>query len=324
MYITDKNVKLYENKSKLSEANKVIEYTEVVPANAITKDFKDLTLSEDILPAPGTKVTTTVRTYTYEIPSDSTHTIRSQSSNNTLNRSVKYVDNHHTTAHSPTRPSIPQTVVYNTESYSTVNKHTGQPIVTNESYEKREHHETNVIRNNTLPSGPRSPPYPAFSPDGPGGQTTKIVYNINRTENINNVTDTNTYPGGPAPRTSPDVSLPVPGPTTHRYYYKETSNTTNTIHGPPGDNSPNISPIKYPANGYPPHGNDNGYPPHNGPTNVTYKYSSTTTNTRHGAPDYGTPSPNGTIPFPVDYSPTNANPPQRVEELMQSFPNVRK
>lgn len=34
-------------------------------------DFNKLKLSEDILPIPGTKVTTTVRTYTYEVPTDS-------------------------------------------------------------------------------------------------------------------------------------------------------------------------------------------------------------------------------------------------------------
>lgn len=60
-------------------------------------DFKKLQLSEDILPVPGTKVTTTVRTYTYEVPTDGTINrdviIKdvSHSTNNTLNSSSTVV-----------------------------------------------------------------------------------------------------------------------------------------------------------------------------------------------------------------------------------------
>lgn len=42
--------------------------TKKVISSGLTKDVKEIALVDDILPVPGTKVTTTVRTYTYEIP----------------------------------------------------------------------------------------------------------------------------------------------------------------------------------------------------------------------------------------------------------------
>lgn len=287
----------------------------------LEEDLKNITLNDDILPVPGTKVTTTVRTYTYEIPGNA------PASTNTLSRkNVTYNTMHTNESNSMVQPNpihtLPQTVVYNTESYSTLNRDQ-QPIVNNRSYEVREHYESNTMRNNTLPT-PRS-----LQPASPVENTSTIVYNVNNTST--------SYPRHPLPNLSPNTPTQTSprsphGPTTHHYYYKESTNSTNTIHGPgsPG-NEPMVGPKPYntlthprPNGNYPPNGNVhyipvNGHPPQ---STVTYKYSSTTSNTNNRrGPDYVSPAP-----FPViegsDYPSPNGNPPQRVDELMQSFGNV--
>lgn len=50
----------FSNRQDIIQSNDIIQ----------SADFNKLQLSEDILPIPGTKVTTTVRTYTYEVPTD--------------------------------------------------------------------------------------------------------------------------------------------------------------------------------------------------------------------------------------------------------------
>lgn len=326
-----KKTKIYESNRSL---NKTAELVPVVNSSAATsvdieEDLKNITINEDILPVPGTKVTTTVRTYTYEIPANG---VLAPATSNTLNRkNVVYntVQTNETNniVHPHPVHAIPQTVVYNTESYSTLNRGIDKPIVNNQSYEVREHYESNSMRNNTLPLQPRN----AMPND------TTIVYNINNTTTT--TTERPGYPQSPnlSPKSMPYTSVPHSphspphsGPTSHRYYYKESTNTINSIHGPGGpSNEPLMSPKNTtptparPVGGYPPNGN----PP---PGSVSYHYSSTTTNTntnRRG-PDYGTPSLHSLppAPFPVDgveFPPANGSPPQRVEELMQSFSNVR-
>ncbi|KAH8284697.1 hypothetical protein KR018_012003 [Drosophila ironensis] len=306
----------------------------VTSGSTIDKELQDIALSDGILPAPGTKVTTTVRTYTYEIPAtgpgSNTSTINRShnlSNTNTLSSSYKHHESHNSTQNysqlSPIPPShAPQTVVYNTESYSTLNKNNERPVVSNQSYEIREHKETTTRgvspqpRQLPLGSGPAGTP--------PGNRT--IVYNIHKTDHVNTINELPPQQRYPAPH-SPNYGGPHSPPLqpgVNRYYYKETetSNTVNSIHGPPNGNGgapyePHPAPLKLtPANAYPPQQppNGNGYPPNT--TSYSYKYSSTTnTNNRRG-PDFGSPSP-----FPVDgvEYPVNANPPQRVDDLMQSF-----
>jgi len=304
----------------------------------IDKELQDIALSDGILPAPGTKVTTTVRTYTYEIPPNgpgsATSTINRN--HNTLSSSYKHHEtlnsnvNQNYTQLSPSH--VPQTVVYNTESYSTLNKPNDRPLVSNQSYEIREHKETTT---RGLSPQPRQLPLgPTGSPNGiPPNTNRTIVYNIHKTDNVNNVIAEPRYPHSPAhspnygsPHSPAQPQIPTGG--TNRYYYKETetSNTVNTIHGPPNGGVPyplepsHPAPLKQlPSTNYPQNGN--GYPPN---TTHIYKYTSTTnTNNRRGpGPDYGTPSP-----FPVDgveYPMGNGNPPQRVDDLMQSFGTVSK
>lgn len=355
-YETKHQTKVYESNRSLNKPEFVpaANSTTVATTNTTThleEDLKNIALNDDILPVPGTKVTTTVRTYTYEIPANAP-----LPTSNTLSRKIQYNTVQTNETNNVVQPhpvhTIPQTVVYNTESYSTLNKGHDKPPVTNVNYEVREHYETNAIRNNTLPLHPRNQ-HPA-----PGEPTNTIVYNIHNTS-----TTTNTErPGYPhSPNQSPTVTYvpgphsphqgpphggsprgPHPGPTTHHYIYKESTNTVNTIHGPGGPpNEPknNIpSTLNRPVGGYPPNGSP-GYPPTNGGpgypanghppnTSITYNYSSSTTNTnnRSGPPNYGSPSSGlPPAPFPVDgveYPVGNGNPPQRVEELMQSFGNV--
>ncbi|XP_061392042.1 uncharacterized protein LOC133327541 [Musca vetustissima] len=352
-YETKHQTKIYESNRSLNKpefvptANSTVVSNTQTNATLLQEDLKNLTVSEDILPVPGTKVTTTVRTYTYEIPANAP-----LPTSNTLSRKIQYNTIQTNETNNVVQPhpvhAIPQTVVYNTESYSTLNKD-NKPVVSNVNYEVREHYETNTLRNNTLPLQPRNHQHPV-SP-GPLGPTSgeppvgsnTIVYNIHNTTTTTN-TERPGYPGhspnnqGPRSPVSPQHG-PGPhhgpgGPTTHHYIYKESTNTVNTIHGGP-PHEPNK-----PHGGYPPNGSTGGYPPTNGGpgypgnghpphTNITYNYSSTTTNTSNtrGGPNYGSPStPLPPAPFPVDgvveYPTTNGNPPQRVEELMQSLGNT--
>ncbi|XP_030386941.1 uncharacterized protein LOC115633641 [Scaptodrosophila lebanonensis] len=357
----------YESKTKIYESNRTLNNAELVPNGGTTsktvtttsnidRELQDIALSDGILPAPGTKVTTTVRTYTYEIPAtgpgsttntinrNNTNAISSYQHHESLNSSQNYTQSPPNPLPHP-HPHVPQTVVYNTESYSTLNRPNDRPVVTNQSYEIREHKETtNTLHNSGGVGGPQSrqlPLTPAVSPNSPPGTNRTIVYNIHKTDNVHTVNELpppQRYPHSPAHSPNPNYGGPnspplqniPPGGTTNRYFYKETSNTVNTIHGPPNGGIPYettpLAPIKqapntaYPqqpptGNGYPPQGD--GYPPNT--TSYTYKYSSSTnTNNRRGpGPDYGTPSP-----FPVDgveYPVANGNPPQRVDDLMQSF-----
>lgn len=310
-----------------------------------------MALSDDILPMPGTKVTTTVRTYTYEIPANSPTDVNT-------NRTLLYKNNNYNTIQrneinqlinqqSPppiTTNTTPKTVVYNTESYSTVNRNEEIPIVTNYTKEIRDNIETNIIRNDLPP-----PQQQHRSPTGghPGSTNKTYIYKVNTTENVHSSQEPPYYRNTPqnvnySPQNSnypspQNLNYPPHGPTTNRYYYHE-SNVTNTTHGPGGPigpgspggpnyvpNEPMGSPQKLTAISYPPH---DRYPPQSPPNNPTiiHKYSVTnTTNTRHG-PDYGpSSSVQQPAPFPVDgisYPVANGNPPQRVDDLMQSFGNV--
>ncbi|KAH8413635.1 hypothetical protein KR222_002392 [Zaprionus bogoriensis] len=352
----------YSSRTKIYESNRTlnnnvelvpsVNTTKTVTSNVnIDKELQDIALSDGILPAPGTKVTTTVRTYTYEIPpnavvpgsSSTTSTInRSSTNNNTLNSSYRHHETHNSSQnYTQLSPSQlpPQTVVYNTESYSTLNPPNDRPLISNQSYEIREHKETTT--RGISPQPRQLPLRPAGSPPSvppPNNTSRTIVYNIHKTDNVNNVISEPRYPhspahspnyGAPHSPAQPQQQLPPGG--TNRYYWKETetTNTVNTIHGPPnGVGSPyppqepaHPAPLKLQlqpqAQPQPQPGN--GYPPN---TSYSYQYSSTTntTNNRRGpgpGPDYGSPSP-----FPVDgveYPVANANPPQRVDDLMQSF-----
>ncbi|XP_067629800.1 probable serine/threonine-protein kinase nek3 [Eurosta solidaginis] len=334
---------LYESRNKIYESSRVIDSTELIPSTTTTttqleKDLQNVPLSEDILPLPGTKVTTTVRTYTYEVPATGTLSratpLTSSTRYNTIQRNEINSSTIQSSAHKTLlTPVVPQTVVYNTESYSTINRAGDRPIASNHIYEVREHREANTLQNTLPPQQPRSP--------NTSGTNKTIVYKVNKTENIHSGPEFTSYPqhspdypsqNGPY-NTSPD-SYPL-GPTTTKYIYKESSNVVNTVLGSPSmpsDHLPGYLPPAHPPKksapiGYPPTGN--GFPPHEPPntSHSIYKYSSSsTTNTRRG-PDnsYGLPSSVAQpAPFPVDGMeyPIDSSPPRKVDELMQSLGQI--
>ncbi|XP_020714913.1 uncharacterized protein LOC101462990 isoform X2 [Ceratitis capitata] len=327
----------YESRNKLYESNRIIDSTDLIPSTTITttsqleKDLQNLPLSEDILPVPGTKVTTTVRTYTYEVPATGTLSRSTPLTSSTRYNTIQRNEINSSTLHSSPNaiPIAPQTVVYNTESYSTTNRGSEVPVTTNHLYEIREHRESNTLQNNLPLQQPRSPQ--------PGGSNKTVIYKVNKTENIHTGPDSypQRSPEYPLHQDSPQSGpYGPPGPTTTKYIYKESSNVVNTTHGSPvgpSETQPRYLPPAHPQHkttpiGYSPNGN--GYPPH-GPTNsqVTYKYSSTsTTNTQRGPTNpYGSPTTaTQPAPFPVDGVdyPIDSNPPQKVDELMQSFGQV--
>lgn len=320
---------LYDSSRSLSRP---IEHTITNATNATTtatqieKDLENLPLTEDILPVPGTKVTTTVRTYTYEIPSNTPNNSNTLSRKNLTYNTPRdgVVD-----AMPIPRSVGPQTVIYNTESYTNLGG--GQlekPPLTNQNYELREHYETNTIRHTDGPNPQQKQILPPT--DHPG---TQIEYNIHNYQTTENTTERTTYPPtnvrGPYPTTPTGPYLnnaPGQRPITHQYIYKETTNTINSIPqgGPPDGrlNEPIVVYPKYPVNAGP-------YPrPHPDPSNtINYSYTTTTSTTgpnRRG-PDYNTPSPTlPPAPFPLDGGqyPITSNPPQRVEDLMESLGQV--
>lgn len=300
----------------------------------LENDAKNL-LSDNLLPVPGTKVTTTVRTYTYEIPAEPGNT------NTINNRTLLYKNDAYNTSRNEyvSKQSLPPTVVYSSESYNTsnVSNNTMPPnnTLTIERTPINRVHEINettqdyrTIRNDYHLSSQQPPPLP------PTNKT--IVYNINRTEH-----NTSTVQGGPpsgpnnnypshtlvpqGPQQSPHHNHPNGGTT--NYYYRESTNTVNTINGgPPGgpggpggpgnvDYRPNVT-IEYPRDNYGPRDNKNIPPQHT--TNIMYNYSTTsTTNSRRGGPYNDSPTQPG--PFPVDgnvYPNNTGNPPTNVDELL--------
>lgn len=270
----------------------------------------------------------------------------------------------------PPPPSGNQTTVYNT--MTTTNRNDvypnelppralsphPEPITTNKSIMyKRDTKETttNVYPTPGGSGGRGHTPQPPVQPHHnlpPPNQST-IIYK-------HDITNTNTnvhhpppaggvpvYPREPAylppsARGEPN-NYPQHPDTKHTYIYKhETSNTKNTVYGPPGGPvSPHPNGGYYPSQPqvtYPPYGTLPAKPAHltdsspaSGPpppaNNVMYKYSSsTTTRNVHGGghPDDREPllAP---APFPTDgIDHVDGQPPKRLDDLLASFPEVRQ
>lgn len=344
----------YSSTSKTEDVPANVPYNEIVRVETtqggLPPELQDLsTLSEDILPKPSTKVTTTVRTYTYEIPAEP-----AQTTNKTIvykneydNRTTNVVPPHQVISHSP---PTNETYVYKNESHTTntidypggqpnyprptspvVHHHPGQPPVTNKTiiyktdtrettrnvYPKNQDYPIVEYPPDTLPRHPQSPP----------PSNTTIIYKENITDNTN--VHNHPPPGGvsvyPPPAGS---SPPQPGPKTTYYYKHESTNTKNTHYGPPGSASPypndkypkNQNPIiQYPSE--PPSSPNWSSPPHN----TTIKYTTnTTSSTRNVYPPEKEPLLQPT-PFPTDgYHdyPDGQNPPKRLDDLMATFGDV--
>lgn len=268
--------------------------TTTITTQQMEKDLENLTLRDDILPVPGTKVTTTVRTYTYEIPTtgpgSSTTSTLTPCNSSTLNRkNMMYNETMNTNSTMMVPPIVPSTATYNSEMYSTIHKGHERPVIQNQSYEIREQQQHYEQHNNSHLNEQRLN-YPLYSPTNnlrqpsPTRQTTHYIYKETATNNSNNLY--NNMPGTPGVGRPGPRMMPGPGP-----------DYSSQHHLPQ-------------------------------PTVTTYNYSSTTRSTRPG-PDYGSgPTPSmPPAPFPLDaggeYPPiNNGQPPQRVEDLMQSLGNV--
>lgn len=286
-------------------------------------DLEGLPLQGNILPPPGTKVTTTVRTYTYEIPGG--ENVPSP----TTNHSVIYnTSSQHNTLRSNTSTTLDRNRPERDVPPPTTHGET--TIYRNETYNNNT---TNYLPENRYPESDR----PTLPRPGPGKNVTYITETYNTTTNnqdgpefdrpfpvphqpefdrpfpvpphhpeptpVNktviykrNVRDTTTtnYPGQNRP-TSPLNGYP---PNTNvKVYNEDITNTTNNHLYPAG--SPN-----YPNNGHP----HNGHP--DGPPKTTYYYkheSSNTTNRRYGPPGSANQPPRNNEPQPIMMTPVNSN-----------------
>ncbi|XP_055381328.1 mucin-2 [Condylostylus longicornis] len=291
----------------------------------------DGSIAEDLLPLPGTKVTTTVRTYTYEVPSVVTRT------------NVLYHDDTRTIPQSSTSPQ-PSTIINKNYSEKTTKIHDNYSTTT----------DTRILSGN-LPSSPNDTipvnatlPHVHDGPDSPGHPGPKRTYyykhevhntknTVNQppppqpyineyhiTKNTTNTTTTNRYqPNDDSPTSlrpiSPESISPIPQPpVTHHTYITKTTTTNDYIDGPPRDLSPYDGPNR------PHYGPDTSrpHPPGWGPVSggghppVTQTYIRTHEKTT-----------SSTMPFPINESPNYpsspnggvAQPPKNVNELMASL-----
>jgi len=264
-------------------------------------ELENVTLTEKFLPPPGTKVTTTVRTYTYEVPaSPAQHSVYNQLTESSFDTNVhldKFSDA--STMHSTGRLTAPRTVVYNAESYSTAERKKAPP---SKIIQVNDRHETNTYNVNLLhndtPNGNRPP------------NSTLGVHKIEDIERVERNDIDSKY--------NPNNAMGSPTPNqykTNRYYLKETTNVVNKYHDVPPPNDRYINkpvPQNYQLNSV-----EERYPNEPNPPHVIYKYSSTHTSNIDERQKGITP------PFPTtdDVYIPNANPPQRVDVLMESFGN---
>lgn len=269
-----------------------VHYNETVSVDTApaSKALANIPLSEGILPRPNTKVTTTVRTYTYELPPDSelnqTLSYRNESFNQTSNTlPVTYPERDL----SPTQHVNPssRSVLVKNETINTSNNIQEYPVPT--------------ILDHQLPPN-----------------TAKTIYYKKDTKQ----STTNYYPEypsgpGPHPTNFKAIGAPPAGdhppypPGSNTYIYREEhTNTANNRYGSP-----------VPHGDYP--DRSGTYPrDHPQPTTVTYKYSSTTSNATRNI--YPPPAEREPLlqPFPTDGIPQSeidGNPPKRVEDLMATL-----
>ncbi|ETN62005.1 hypothetical protein AND_006312 [Anopheles darlingi] len=284
-----------------------VRYNETVHVDNAANVLSSIPLSDDILPRPNTKVTTTVRTYTYELPPDSAGPLNQTISY--TNQAVNQTTNTLPASGYPAPHVNPatKTVMLKNESFNTssnvqeypVQSILNHPLPPNTAktvyYKKDTKHSTTNY-------------YPDQPPLGDGG------YPPNNFRAIEAPPPTTGNAGSPVPvkYTVTDPSYP-PGNNATYIYREERTNTSNNRYGSPVPISAGEHPNAYP------HGPHHGVPP---PTTVTYKYSSTTTNATRNL--YPPPAEREPLlqPFPTDgtdRSDIDGNPPKRLDDLMATF-----
>lgn len=301
--------------------------------------LRELHLSNDIMPRPKTKVTTTIRTYTYEIPDDENSALlrpdRDPPKNNAVfyktERNEKNV-NYYPNETSPltiqevqtTPPPSHTTTVYKYSTNTTNTSHQSPPQISS-------------VPAIGPPSGTNYPPnssYPStgtYPPAGypPTNQT--VIYKTETTTNkYGSPQPSNNYPdaGYPPPvvTSTPAGNIPPGGitiypPSTNQTTIYKTETTTNKQYRSPtpSNNYPDTF-VGYPPNqSHPPPHNHHPHHP-NEPSVVVYKQ--TTTTTRGGGPQPPQQREPGPHPFPVDgpiITEVDGSPPKRVEDLMATF-----
>lgn len=293
-------------------------------------------LDPALLPSGNTKVTTTIKTYTYEIPGPGS----GYPSQNSSIETTAYSPN--TSQTTPSKSFVYNKVENNTRNVNYSSQEPGWNVL-------REVTTNNVIDNQPPYKKPSSPInddrtliketittrnyQPGYRPDNQPGKQTYVYNETTTTRNINdNAYPANRYPGGQTPP-------PQPGQTT--YIVKETHNTTTNrnvspySNGYPPQNQPNQTTIIYKQDSqtnnttYPNRPNtprdietfDPNYPPYpdrrrpNEPMNVTYKYTSHTSTTNNVTKGYPPESePLLGRPFPTDNDVDG--PPKKLDDLM--------
>lgn len=295
--------------------------------------LRELHLSNDIMPRPKTKVTTTIRTYTYEIPDDENSALlrpdRDPPKNNAMfykternEKNVNYYPNETsplTIQEVQSSPPPPQhtTTVYKYSTNTTNTSHQSPPQISS-------------VPAINPPTGTPYPPNSSYPQTGnyppvgypPTNQT--VIYKTETTTNkYGSPQPSNNYPdaGYPPPvvTSTPAGNIPPGGitiypPSTNQTTIYKTETTTNKQYRSP-------TPDTYV--GFPP--NQSHPPPHNHhhpnePSVVVYKQ--TTTTTRGGGPQPPQQREPGLHPFPVDgpiITEVDGSPPKRVEDLMATF-----
>lgn len=271
-----------------------VHYNETVSVDTApaAKALANIPLSDDILPRPNTKVTTTVRTYTYELPPDSelnqTLSYRNESLHQTSNTlPVAYPERDL----SPTQHVNPssKTILVKNETINTSNNVQDYPVQT-------------ILDHNLPPN------------------TAKSIYYKKDTKH----STTHYYPEHPTHPHHPGTNfqaIEAPPPGSNTYIYREERNNTTNRYGSP------VPIVDYPDSRHgtyprePPQHQQQMPPP---PTTVTYKYSSTTTNATRNV--YPPPEEREPLlqPFPTDgmgvpQNEVDGSPPKRVEDLMATL-----
>lgn len=255
----------------------------------LSKIQLDTTISEDLLPLPGTKVTTTVRTYTYEVPSVITRSnvlyhdddITGTKINKNYSEKIINVNDNYMTKINDTNIIDKNLPLSNDDMPDSI----GGPKRT--YYYKREVHNTNNTVN--VP-----PPEPFIN-----------EYHIIKNTTNTTTTNKNLLNNEPLPTLRPISPVSSPPNFTHHTYITKTTTTNDYTDGSiPHDSNTydGPKPIYYDSNPRP-------HSP-NGPITQTYiKSHEKTTNTTLPFPVNGTT-------YPIEGS---IQPPKKLDDLMASF-----
>jgi hypothetical protein len=290
----------YNTNKRLVE-QQIVPYTEVVNVNTsnLTDELNELPLAGNIMPGPGTKVTTTIKTFTYEIPGDTQVS---------TNKHFKYQNDTYNTNNTTTfaerdvpPPGSNQTTIYKTENYNTINR-------------------TDGYSGNPNNNRPRSP-----LPEPSSNQT--VIYKRETRDTSSNVysSPNREYPSSPIDN-SPRSPLPEPSSNQTVIYKRETRDTSSNVYPSPNRGYPSSPPgqstVIYkhdvtntntnvhhpPAGGVPVFPHDPNLPAgHPGPKH-TYLYKKEVNNTKNTV--YGPPGGPPYDRYPQNDYPNNALPPQ--------------